>query len=228
MHNSIFRYGLIFCGFFLFSVPLMGKDPASAENWDDWFENDYEAEALAVNEGELEFLSEAPDKIPPTLSNRLTITSDSMKDGWVDLLQCHERLDPVSAAQVLYHARRTRDIEIVSSNNIDKAWVFKNSVQMENISKDASLCVKARVKALYPNFDGIYSMRNGPFLRRFLDGYYPMRVTMDVALPPGELSFGAITPQEQAGFTVSHDEASMQVEALFVGLLEIEVYFDEV
>ena len=69
-------------------------------------------------------------------------------------------------------------------------------------------------------------MRNGPFHRRFLDGYYPMKVTMDVELPEGQLSFGAITPQEQEGFSVDHNSKSMQVEALFVGELNIEVYFD--
>ena len=49
---------------------------------------------------------------------------------------------------------------------------------------------------------------------------------MDVSLPEGELRFGMITPVEQEGFSVDHDNSSMQVDALFVGELNIEVYFD--
>jgi hypothetical protein len=51
---------------------------------------------------------------------------------------------------------------------------------------------------------------------------------MDVTLPEGELTFGMITPVEQEGFRVDHDSKSMQVDALFVGKLNIEVYFDGV
>ena len=40
------------------------------------------------------------------------------------------------------------------------------------------------------------------------------------------LSFGAIEPVEQDGFSVDHDNNGMRVEALFVGELNIEVYFD--
>jgi hypothetical protein len=70
-------------------------------------------------------------------------------------------------------------------------------------------------------------MRNGPFLRKFLDGYYPMRVIMDVSFPKGKLSFEAINPQAQNGFAVQYEENKMNIEALFVGELEIEVYFTD-
>ncbi|WP_455204859.1 hypothetical protein [Kaarinaea lacus] len=208
-------------------VSITAMKSNDAENWEAWFEEDFESQALAVNEGELEFLEKTPDKLLPLLENDLTISSQSLVDGWVDLVQCHHRIDPVHAAQVLYHARRTRNLKIVSTDNIERAWVYKNSVQMENISADASLCIQAQVKALYSNFNGSYSMRNGPFLRRFLDGFYPMRVTMDVNLPADMLSFEAINPQEQHGFTVTHDSDGMRIDALFVGLLEIEVYFTD-
>jgi hypothetical protein len=197
------------------------------DEWDAWVEADYEAQALAVNEGELEFLSELPDKLPPVLQNQFTISPQSLKDGWIDMVQCHERLDPVAKAQVLYHPRRTRNIEILSSNNIQRSWVEDNSVQLENIAANATLCIHAEVKSLYSNFNGSYSMRNGPFLRKFLDGYYPMRVIMDVSFPKGKLSFEAINPQAQNGFAVQYEENKMNIEALFVGELEIEVYFTD-
>ncbi|WP_455210103.1 hypothetical protein [Kaarinaea lacus] len=209
----------------LILICVMGMK--AGDDWEAWVETDYEAQALAVNEGDLEFLSEIPDKLPPVLKNRLTITPQSLKDGWIDMIQCHERIDSVAIAQVLYHPRRTRNIEILSSNNIKRAWVEENSVQLENITPNATLCIHAEVKSLYSNFNGSYSMRNGPFLRKFLDGYYPMHVTMEVAFPQGKLSFEAINPQAQNGFDVSYEENKMNIEALFVGELEIEVYFTD-
>jgi hypothetical protein len=212
----------------LIAVGITGMKSVD-EEWERFLNDDSEARALAVNEGDLEFLSSPPDKPPHILHNKFTIKSQSLEDGWIDLVQCHENLDKVPDAQILYHGRRTRNIEVVSSSGLDRAWVKDNSVQLKNITSDeASVCVKAQVHSLYPNYDGTYSMRNGPFHRRFLDGYYPMRVTMDVTLPEGELTFGMITPVEQEGFRVDHDSKSMQVDALFVGKLNIEVYFDGV
>ena len=209
------------------AVCIMGmKQSSEIEDWEQWFNDDSEARALAVNEGTLEFLSSPPDKPPHELHNKFTIRPQSLKDGWIDLVQCHENLDKVPDAQILYHGRRTRNITVLSSVGVERTWVEKNSVQLKNVTDNARVCIGAQVHSLYPNFDGTYSMRNGPFHRRFLDGYYPMRVTMDVALPEGQLSFGAITPMEQAGFSVEHDSHSMQVDALFVGELNIEVYFD--
>jgi hypothetical protein len=212
------------------SLLLMGMTASSdSTDWDEWDKQAdmQQQKALAVNEGDLEFLTEIPADKPPVLQNNLTITRQSLKDGWVDMVQCHKRIDSVARAQVLYHPTRTRNIKILSVENVDRAWVKKNSVQLENIHKGATLCVQAQVKALYSNFNGSFSMRNGPFLRKFLDGYYPMEVTMNVTFPEHSLSFEAITPQEQQGFKVNFGGNNMKVDALFVGELEIEVYFTD-
>jgi hypothetical protein len=224
MHN---RVGRIMAAVFIVFLMAQLMGMKADDPWEQWPETDFEAQALAVNEGDLEFLSEVPEKLPPVLHNRLTISPQSLKDGWIDMVQCHKRLDPVARAQVLYHPRRTRNIRILSSRNVQRAWVEKNSVQLENITADARLCVQAQVKSLYSNFNGSYSMRNGPFLRKFLDGYYPMRMTMDVTFPKGKLSFEAINPQAQNGFTVQYEDNTMNIDALFVGELEIEIYFTD-
>lgn len=225
LNASAVRVLVIAASFALLMGFLMGTQ--ADDEWGAWFDADYEAQALAVNEGDLEFLTELPDKLPPVLQNQLTISRQSLQDGWIDMVQCHERLDPVPSAEVLYHPHRTRNIEIVSSSHIQRAWVEDKSVQLENITAGATLCIHAQVKALYSNFNGSYSMRNGPFLRKFLDGYYPMRVTMDVTFPEGKLSFEAINPQAQNGFHVRYQQNKMNIEALFVGELEIEIYFTD-
>ena len=67
-----------------------------------------------------------------------------------------------------------------SSGNIEQSWVEDNTVQLRNVQENARLCVQAWTRALKSNGDGSYSLRNGPFMRRFLDGYYPMRVSMQI------------------------------------------------
>lgn len=215
----------------LVACSLMGMKPADSDAWDKWLndfsDDDDESRALAVNEGDLEFLTKAPAKTPHLLENKFVISDQSLKDGWVKMVQCHENLDPVAVAQILYHKHRTRHLKVLSDPGIGRAWVQGNSVQLENIGHNASLCVQAEVHALYSNYNGSYSMMNGPFLLKFLDGYYPMHVTMDVKLPGDKITFEAIQPQEQAGFRVSHSRNHMEVDALFVGELNIEVFFDE-
>ena len=209
---------------------MMGMKTVDRDQMEAWlndFSDDSTERALAVNEGDLEFLKSAPQKRPHLLENKFTISHQSLKDGWIKMVQCHQNLDSVSIAQVLYHPRRTRNIEVLSTSGIDRAWVEKNSVQLENIGHQAKLCVKAEVRSLYSNYDGSYSMHNGPFLRKFLDGYYPMRVTMDVDLP-SELRYEATYPQVQEGFEVTHNKDGMHVDALFVGELSVEVMFNEV
>jgi len=226
LHKRSLITGILFVCALASITGMKSTESLDLEKWFNSDGDDAEARALAVNEGDLEFLTSPPDKPPHVLHNNFKIDSSSLQDGWIDLVQCHENLDKVGAAQIMYHPRRTRNIKVLSSTGVQKTWVEDNTVQMVNITDNARVCISAKVHSLYSNFDGTYSMRNGPFHRRFLDGYYPMRVTMDVQLPEGELRFGAIQPMEQAGFKVEHDTRSMQVDALFVGELNIEVYFD--
>lgn len=66
-------------------------------------------------------------------------------------------------------------------------------------------------------------IRNGPFMRQFLDGFYPMRVSLDVRPPPGRLRFAGIAPPEQDGFRVTQDEHRVRVDILFEGRLHTEI-----
>ncbi|MDE2088983.1 MAG: alpha/beta hydrolase, partial [Gammaproteobacteria bacterium] len=72
--------------------------------------------------------------------------------------------------------------------------------------------------------DGSYSLRSGPFMRNFLDGYYPMRVTMRVNTR-GLLHYAGITPRPQDGFRVWQTAGEVHCDAWFEGKLLTEIRF---
>jgi hypothetical protein len=112
-----------------------------------------------------------------------------------------------------------------SFEGIGRAWVEGASIQLENVRDAASLCIRAesRVVRLLPG--NRFVVRNGPFMRRFLDGYYPMHVTLEIILPPGDWVLEKSEPAVQPGFSVTRNPAGIVVDAWFEGELETEFYF---
>ena len=129
------------------------------------------------------------------------------------------------SSQITYRAQGIRGLRITRAERIGKAWVQGPSVQLENVARDATLCVEAETQALEPDGQGGFQLRNGPYLRGFLDGYYPMRVTVSVSLRAPGLRFRDITPPPQPGFTVTLGEREVGFEALFEGRLHTLIRF---
>ncbi len=181
-----------------------------------------------VNEGVLHFLTSPTDKAVHHHRNHITIDSDSLRNGWVGLEQCHEHLDAVPDAQIVYKQGHVVDIEVVSAENIGRAWADENSVHLKDIGRDAVVCIRARSHALARNGEMSYNLSNGPYMRKFLDGYYPMRVSMTVRLDTGELRFIESIPENQPGFRIWQDGNEVGYEALFEGVLRTVLRFDHV
>ena len=201
----------------------------SREELEAWFADDSRSQPIStddVNEGDLEFLAAPPEK--PTLhsANRLTIRASSLDDGWVDMYQCYNHLDAVKDAQVVYQYKQLRNLKVEHTRNIEKAWIEGQSVQLHNTLKGATLCVSAEVRIFYKNADGGYSLKNGPFQRRFLDGYYPMHVTLSITYPQELLTFKTYIPNKQPGFTIDSTPGAVEVDAWFEGKLFTELIFD--
>lgn len=194
-------------------------DPDSDPDWgdDDWFGVE------EVNEGELEFLAEPPAERVHHHENVMTLGPTSLEDGWVRLDQCHRNIDKVPRAQIIFRAERIRNLRITESTNIGRAWVEDASVQLSDIGEDSRLCLAAESYALSTNGDGSYYIDNGPFMRRFLDGYYPMRVSQKIVLADSGLAFFGIRPAVQPGFDVRVTDESIDFDAWFEGRLLTEV-----
>ncbi|GAB4295623.1 MAG: hypothetical protein Kow0096_12620 [Thiohalomonadaceae bacterium] len=214
------------CALLLLCAPFLAAQEPTPEELERWFEDDTRAQPydFEVNSGELEFLAVMPDKRVPHSRNRLRILPSSLDDGWLEQSQCHENLDPVPLAEVVYKYREMRDLRVVSASGIERAWVEGQSVQMENISHRAVLCVAAAARLLRREGDE-YVMRNGPFQRRFLDGYFPLRVSLTLEYPAERLRVVSVAPPGQPGFAVRHEPGRVILEALFEGRLYTEVRF---
>lgn len=186
---------------------------------DDWFDMDLEAQVDAVSEGELRFVSAERALDTHRHVNQIRIGAESLSDGWIDLTQCHENLDAVRAAQIVFNAETIRDLEVVSADRIGRVWVEGASVQLSEVSPDASLCIRGRSRAFYDLGEGRFRLRNGPYMRRFLDGYYPMSVVLDVSYPEDRLVLVQHQPLTQPGFEVRTGSGHVEVDAAFEGRL---------
>jgi len=214
------------------SFPSAVADNAPGDETFDWDAACEEAEERAreeqrliekarqVNEGELAFIAGPPDPAGARMEKQLLLDRDSLESGWATMTQCHYHLDPAPAVQIVYNEERTRNIRITRRDGVGKARVEGPSIQMREIERGASLCVAARVLAIepYPGGDG-YLVENGPFMRRFLDGYYPMQVRLTVGWPANLLSFADSEPPPQPGLRLQARDDGVTLEAQFEGRL---------
>jgi len=187
------------------------------------FEDGWEDRAEEVNEGELRLLKPRPDSDEHHHHSQLKITQESLKTGLVDMFQCHTNLDATSALQIVFNQGRVRDLQISSHSKIARVWVEKNTVQLENISPGSRLCLSLKTSALRIN-DKKIILKNGPFMRRFLDGYYPMRVSMSVEYPVKKMHFLGIKPE---GIIHRMDSnGRLEIDVRFEGRLNTEISFE--
>lgn len=206
------------------SSAILAQEPTQKE-LDDWFNAPADPSAADVNEGELNFLATPPVKLVHHHENELTIDDQTVLDGWANLRQCHTNLDRVPATQIVFRADRIRDLRILSYSGIDKAWVEGGTVQLRQVHKHAKICVALKSKVLYQQPDGNLHITNGPFMRKFLDGYYPMHVSMKVIVKTQKLRFVDITPSMQRGFKVSITPNLVTYDAWFEGRLNTLLRF---
>lgn len=179
-----------------------------------------------VNEGVLHFLERKPERAIHHHQNQIRIDAGSLESGWVELSQCHDNLDAVPRAQITFREGYVRDLRVLSASRIERAWVEDASVQLINVAPGARLCLSAQTRALRQAGNGYYTLSNGPFMRKFLDGYYPMQVTLDILYPPG-LRLLDIEPPAQPGLQIDTQAGVIRIDALFEGELKTLIQFEQ-
>lgn len=212
------------CFWFLLPALAAGAEPdMTAEERDAWFNAKSVAE---VNEGTLSFLITPPAKAVHHHQNRIVITHDSLASGWTDLAQCHDNLDSVPRAEIRFRDGFIRDLRVLESRGIAQAWVEGPSVQLRDVTPGARLCIEARTRALSDAGSGFFNLANGPYMRKFLDGYYPMHVSLTIRYPAELLHVVAVSPGEQPGFKLRQEPGLVSIDTYFEGELRTQVQFE--
>lgn len=219
------KYGLLLGCLLPACAAIAGNVSSEDIELEDWFNRESEPAAPQLREGEFVFLSPPPDNKTLHSINVITVTRSSIDDGWVQLRQCYEGLDAVPAAEVVYRYRKLRHLRIHSKTNIGQAVSRGQTVQLTDVRQDATLCIRAEAQILYPQADGRFLLRNGPFHRSFLDGYFPLHVSVGVQFPSALLQYLDTSPQAQPGFRVDVKGEHVDIDSWFVGKLTIEVLF---
>ena len=220
--------------FVLLLVPTAFSQSLSKKQLDKWL-NDPDAPIPAIkqrrkiNEGKLTFLD--PDKHKRVMhsENKIHITASSLKTGWVELHQCYHQLDAFPRVQVVYKYRNIRHLKIVSFTKMNSAKIEGKSVQLINVKQGASLCVTAQIQSLQQISDG-YQLKNGPFRRKFLDGYFPLRVSVTVNFSKKVLQLAKVTPRpvagkKQPGLQLFKSPNKVRLDAIFEGVLNTRMNF---
>lgn len=216
--------GIIFLCLLTVSAGTLSADELTPEQ-EQWLESDELAPPeFQLNMGELEFLERPPVKPVPHSDNTFIIDQESLNTGWLTLRQCHINLDPVPVLEVTYQYRQMEALQIIEQKNIGHARIEEQSVQMEDIRKDNRLCIEAKIRVLYAE-DDHYRLLNGPYHRRFLDGYFPYHVSLHVLYPPERLAPESVLPEAQPGFVVQHSSGRIDIDAWFEGRLMTEIVF---
>ena len=95
-------------------------------------------------------------------------------------------------------------------------------MQIKDIAAESEICISADKKALSYE-KGKYYLRLGPFMRRFLDGYYPMRVQVEVSYP-AFLQLVSASPVDALRRT-SGRTSYADFDLWVIGKLDIELVF---
>lgn len=183
------------------------------------------APAGEISGGELHFLTTPPEPPPHHHSKRLILRPDSLASGWVEDRQCHGRLDPVNAMQIVFGPGRVRHLRITRAERIGEARIEDNSVQLRQVGENAQLCLSAETRLLeYDPLLRQYILTSGPYLRRFLDGYFPLQLSVEIEYPADRLRLVDIQPAElRAGSQSS--PGRLHIETLFEGRLILVLRF---
>jgi hypothetical protein len=207
------------------SFHICADEGMTPDEQEKWFNEDDSFSPAQINEGELKFLTKPPKKPVLHSLNVLTVSQDSIENGWVLLEQCYKHLDPVPDTAVVYRYKSMRGLRVTSKRNIETALVKGQSVQLSNITHNAELCIKAEVRIFYKNPNGTFSLVNGPFHRKFLDGYYPYHVTLKINYPSSLLKLIKTSPEAQAGFKIKESNNVIFIDSYFEGILNTEIIF---
>ena len=213
---------LFFILSFVMSLSAQSSE-ITEEELEAWFNED-ENLPIQVDKGQLLLLPKTDHKILHSIS-QIYITPESIKTGWVKIEQCYKHLDPINLTEIVYQYQFIKNFHITDSKNIQSATINQNRIVLKNITKQSLLCIEADVKILNKNPDSTYSIKNGPYHRRFLDGYFPFHVTLVISYPESLLKIKHPNPANATGLSLKEEKNKVIYDNVFAGQLTINTVF---
>ncbi|MBN2646956.1 MAG: hypothetical protein JXR44_04130 [Thiotrichales bacterium] len=142
-----------------------------------WLEDDSFFASLEVSQGQLKWVDPQKTVGVYALSNRLILESDALKTGKVYFEQCHQNLDAIRAIDIVYNPETTSDLKVVSAKGVGRYQLQTAKVELYQVEQGAEVCIHGRNQTLtYDTVSQTWQIPRGPFMRKFLDGYYPMHL----------------------------------------------------
>ncbi len=208
-----------------FNVTSSYADAMSEQEIEDWFNDDSEQSIEDINEGQLTFIAPLADKNILATEALITITDNSLKTGMVSLRQCYRNLDPVAKMDVVYSYKNMKQLRIVSVGNIADARVIGNTIQLQDVTASAFVCISAEVQLLDNIAEDSYVLSFGPYYRRFLDGYYPYHATVIIDYPKHRLRYADVSPTQRPMFEFVSEPGKLIMDTWFEGVLQVDITF---
>lgn len=189
----------------------------------DWFDDDWEDRVDNLSEGELIWYKGTPREGTSLTSLSIRFLETSAREGWVEVGQCHSQLASAPAAQLIFDGRPVRKLRVEKVVNIKKVGIEGESVQLSGLKTGAEICVRSEQQVLHRLDKHHWALISGPFQRRFLDGYYPMQLELNVEWPEGQWRYMKIKPTD--GPVVRTTDGQLHLQAHFSGLLKTALVF---
>ncbi len=225
MKHQYIKY-VVLITIFNLVAPANGNPTVDEDTLEQWLNDDSELKALAVNEGELTFIQPVYEKRVLHSINRIKLTPESLSTGWAQLEQCYSQLDPVAEIEVVYKYKAMRNLTVSSFKNIGRATIQDQSVFLEQVEHNARLCISADIQVVNQINDSSYEIKQGPFHRKFLDGYYPYHVTLEINYPEGLLNLQYIDPPGKNYQQLKDSPGRLLLDTWFEGILKIRIQFN--
>ena len=222
-HSHIFIF-FVFVTSFILPSSTFAQEFLSPEDLERWFNSDDIHPTRKVNDGQLTFLNTKVKKGTFRSDINITIDQNSIDNGWIILSQCYSNLDSIHRTAIVYRKNFIKNLTVLSSKNIKLAEVSGNKVLLQDVKKDASLCVTLNSRTFYQNDDLSFSLVIGPYHRKFLDGYFPYHLNLYIHYNP-KLKFKYSVPKSQPGFEIKRQSSSLLIDTLFEGRLKTEFRF---
>lgn len=170
-----------------------------------------------AKEGELRFLVENPDPKGYWYSSRVALTEESLRTGEVSLETCHRQLDPIRKVVIAFNPQRLIGLSITSHQGIEAIESEAHRVTLSNVQRGAHICISLTSRALDQVSPSQWQLQAGPLMRRYFDGYLPMKADLKVSWPRNLLRLEATSPAVQPGVAIFASESGAEMLAVFAG-----------